>query len=93
MDGRGVPLSLIVTAANVNDGKRLDAVLSAIIIKRKRPTVRRSKHLCADAGCRSAENLDVYKRQVPIAVNASITVPSASMMIRRSRLLYIWYPF
>lgn len=57
MDGRGVPLSIIVTAANVNDGKRLDAVLSAIVIKR--PPVRRSKHLCADAGYRSAENLRV----------------------------------
>lgn len=57
VDGRGVPLSIIVTAANVNDGKRLDAVLSAIVIKR--PPVRRSKHLCADAGYRSAENLRV----------------------------------
>ena len=27
VDGRGVPLSIVVTAANVNDGKRLDAVL------------------------------------------------------------------
>ena len=59
MDGRGVPLSLIVTAANVNDGKRLDEVLSAIIVKRARPPKRRSKHLCADAGYRSAENLRI----------------------------------
>ncbi len=58
MDGRGVPLSIIVTAANVNDGKRLDAVLSAIVVKRKRPPTRRNK-LCADAGYRSAENLRV----------------------------------
>jgi hypothetical protein len=29
-DGRGVPLSIIVTAANVNDGKRIDEVLSAM---------------------------------------------------------------
>jgi transposase len=59
VDGRGVPLSIIVTAANVNDGKRLDAVLSAIVVKRKRPPTRRNKHLCADAGYRSAENLRV----------------------------------
>ena len=59
MDGRGVPLSLIVTAANVNDGKRLDEVLQAIVVKRERPPVRRNKHLCADAGYRSAENLRV----------------------------------
>jgi len=45
-----------VTGANVNDGKRLGAVLDAIQIKRKNPPHRRSKHLCADAGYRSAEN-------------------------------------
>ena len=53
MDGRGVPLSLIVTGANVNDLTKLDDVLSAIVVKRAQPTVRRSKHLCADAGYRS----------------------------------------
>jgi transposase len=50
-------LSIIVTAANVNDGKRLDAVLGAIVVKRPCPPQRRSKHLCADAGYRSADNL------------------------------------
>ena len=53
MDGRGVPLSLIVTGANVNDGSRLEAVLDAIMVRRKTPPERRSKHLCADAGYRS----------------------------------------
>ncbi len=48
-------MSLIVTGANVNDGKRLDEVLSAIMVKRPNPPHRRSKHLCADAGYRSAE--------------------------------------
>ena len=67
MDGRGVPLSLIVTAANVNDGKRLDQVLSAIIVKRARPPKRRSKHLCADAGYRSAENLRIIDQHGYIA--------------------------
>jgi len=62
VDGRGVPLSLVVTAANVNEGKRLDEVLRAIVIKRKRPPIRRSKHLCADAGYRSAENLGIIER-------------------------------
>lgn len=56
VDGRGVPLPLIVTGANVNDGKRLDEVLGAIMVKRKKPARRRSKHLCADAGYRSADN-------------------------------------
>jgi putative transposase len=59
VDGRGVPLSIVVTAANVNDGKRLDEVLNAIVVKRRRTPVRRNKHLCADAGYRSAENLRI----------------------------------
>ncbi|MEO7009698.1 MAG: IS5 family transposase, partial [Caldimonas sp.] len=59
--GRGVPLSLVVTAANVNDVSRLEAVLDSIMVRRKTPPVRRSKHLCADAGYRSrlAEQLIV----------------------------------
>ena len=61
MDGRGVPLSLIVSAANVNDGKRLDEVLSAIVVKRKSPALRRNKHLCADAAYRSAECLRIIE--------------------------------
>ena len=60
-DGRGVPLSLIVTGANVNDGKRLDEVLGAIMIKRKNPSLRRSKHPCADAGDLRADNLRVIE--------------------------------
>lgn len=61
MDGRGVPLSLIVTGANVNDGQRLDEVLSATMVKRKTPPLRRSKHLCADAGYRSAANFCIIE--------------------------------
>lgn len=57
MDGRGVPLSLVVSGANVHDCKRLDAVLTAIVVKRKAAPFRRSKHLCADAGYRGTEHL------------------------------------
>lgn len=66
MDGRGVPLSIIVTAANVNDGQRLDAVLSAIAVQRQCPPQRR-KHLCADAGYRSADNLRIIEQHGYIA--------------------------
>jgi len=59
VDGRGVPLSIIVTAANVNDAKRIDEVLSAIVVKREPTPTRRSKHLCADAGYRSAQALRI----------------------------------
>lgn len=48
-------MSIIVTAANVNDGKRLEQLLKGIVVKRPMPTQRRSKHLCADAGYRSGE--------------------------------------
>jgi putative transposase len=61
VDGRGVPLSLIVTGANVNDGKRLAEVLGAILVKRKSPAQRRSKHLCADAAYCSAECLGIIE--------------------------------
>jgi IS5 family transposase len=60
-------LSLIVTAANVNDGKRLEAVLGAIVVKRRCPPQRRSKHLCADADYRSAENLGIIDRHGYVA--------------------------
>lgn len=69
MDGRGVPVSLIVTGVNVNNGKRLDQVLAAIMVKRDTTALRRSKHLCADARYRTADNLRTieahgYIRQV-----------------------------
>lgn len=50
MDGRGVPLSLIVTGANRHDVSQLAAVLDGIAVHRPEPPERRSKHLCADAG-------------------------------------------
>ena len=50
MDGRGVPLSIIVTGANRHDVSQLAAVLDAVVVERPAPSERRSKHLCADAG-------------------------------------------
>ena len=60
-----------MTGANVNDGKRLDEVLGAIMVKRKIPVHRRSKHLCADAGYRSADNLRTIESHgyIPHVVN------------------------
>jgi putative transposase len=54
-------LSLVVTAANVNDVTQLDAVLQSIMVKRQRPRARRSKHLCADAGYRGQRALGVIE--------------------------------
>jgi IS5 family transposase len=57
VDGRGVPLSLVVTGANRRDVSPLGAVLKAIMVERPRPNVRRHKHLCADAGYTGASAL------------------------------------
>lgn len=54
-------MSLIVTGANVNDGKRIDEVLSAVQVQRDPTPVRRSKHLCADAGYRGADYLRIMQ--------------------------------
>ena len=50
VDGRGVPLSIIVTGANRHDVSQLAAVLDGSVVKRPAPPERRSQHLCADAG-------------------------------------------
>lgn len=57
MDGRGVPLSLIVTGANRHDVTQLEAVLDAVQVQRPAPPQRRHKHLCADNGYRGAPAL------------------------------------
>ena len=50
MDGRGVPLSIIVTAANRHDITQLVPTLDAVVITRPEVTPRARQHLCADAG-------------------------------------------
>ena len=50
MDERGVPLSLIASAANVNDVKLLEETLDAIVITKPKPTNETPQNLCADAG-------------------------------------------
>lgn len=57
MDGRGVPLSLIVTGANRHDVTQLETVLDAVQVQRPAPPQRRHKHLCADNGYRGAPAL------------------------------------
>lgn len=63
MDGRGVPLSLVVTGANRHDVSQLATVLDAIQVKRAQPPKRRSKHLCADAGYTGAPALAIISSQ------------------------------
>ena len=50
VDARGVPLSLIVTAANNHDITQLVPTLDAIVVPRPDVAPRARQHLCADAG-------------------------------------------
>ena len=49
VDGRGVPLSAVVTAANVNDHVALPDLLANPIIVRQPPSRNDLQHLCLDA--------------------------------------------
>ncbi len=62
VDGRGVPLSLVVTGAHRHDVSQVGAVLDAIVVKRANPPLRRNKHLCADAGYTGAPALEVIEK-------------------------------
>ncbi len=50
MDGAGIPLSLVVSGANVNDHLRLPEVLQTPVVPRPRPAPGHPQHLCADKG-------------------------------------------
>jgi transposase len=50
VDGRGVPLSLVVTGANRHDVTQLEPVLDSLVIKRPKVTRRKPQHLCGDKG-------------------------------------------
>jgi putative transposase len=58
VDARGVPLSIIVTAANHHDVTQLEPV-------RRRPRIgsHAKQHLCADAGFRGASAAQVIRRR------------------------------
>src|SRR4030095_13726113 len=49
VDGRGVPVSMVATAANVNDSPMLSTLLTNAPIVRPQPTVSHPHHLCLDA--------------------------------------------
>jgi putative transposase len=61
MDGRGVPLSLVVARANEHDVTHLDAVLKAIMVNHKTPSTRRgAASTCVpNAGYRSRRALEI----------------------------------
>ncbi|HEY7067195.1 MAG TPA: IS5 family transposase [Chloroflexota bacterium] len=49
-DQRGVPLGVVLSAANCHDMKRAEATLDSILVPRPRPTRRHPQHLCRDKG-------------------------------------------
>ncbi|QNH23483.1 hypothetical protein G4Q83_13875 [Xanthomonas theicola] len=55
-------MSLVVSGANVHDGKALDGVLGAIAVRRKDRPHRPNKHPCADAGDRGVPHLRTIER-------------------------------
>ncbi len=50
MDATGVPLSLVLSGANVNDHLRLPYLLRRPVVRRPRPRPGAPQHLCADKG-------------------------------------------
>lgn len=64
VDARGVPLSIIVTAANHHDVTQLASTLDAVVIARPAAAALARQHLCADAGFRGATaRQDMLNRQ------------------------------
>jgi len=49
-DERGVPLAVVISAANRNDMKVADAVLDSLVVERPTPDAQHPQHLCRDKG-------------------------------------------
>ena len=90
VDGRGVPLSFIVTGANRHDVTQLDTVLSSIMIKREVPSERRSKHLCLDAGYRGQPALEIIERHGYIPHVASRTQENEAKQLHPGKKARRW---
>ena len=50
VDGKGVPLGIIVDAASRRDLKMTRATLQSIVVRRPEPTTRAKQHMCMDKG-------------------------------------------
>ena len=63
MDGRGVPLSLVASGANVHDVKLLEPTLDVIVISRPEPAAEAQQNLCADAGYKGESALQAVRKR------------------------------
>jgi putative transposase len=61
-DGRGVPLALVVTPANVNDSPTLPELLQHQVAVRPQPSRKQTQHLCLDAAFDNAPSREVLLR-------------------------------
>ena len=59
VDGRGVPLSIVVTGANRHDVTQLKPVLENIVVKRPESSPESKQHLCADKGYQGQPALQI----------------------------------
>ena len=57
-DGRGVPLSIVGSAANAHDVTLLIPTLDEVVIARPEPTESQPQNLCADAGYKGQPALE-----------------------------------
>lgn len=62
-DGRGVPLSIVGSAANVNDVVLLVPTLDGIVLPRPKPTKSHRQNLCADAGYKGRPAMEAVVRR------------------------------
>jgi putative transposase len=63
VDARGVPLSIIVCAANRHDVTQLEPTLDRMVVRRPRPGPRARQHLCADAAFQGAPAEQAIRRR------------------------------
>mgnify|MGYP001767194413 FL=1 len=61
VDGRGVPLSLVVTGANRHDVSQLESVLDSVMVKYDARPQGESRYLCADAGYTGSPALKIIE--------------------------------
>jgi len=61
VDGRGVPLSLVASGANVHDVKLLEPTLEAMVMPRPEPSAEHPQHFCADAGYKGQAALEAVQ--------------------------------
>lgn len=50
VDGKGVPLGIVVDAANRHDMKMTKTTLQSIVVHRTKPSTKSKQHMCMDRG-------------------------------------------